>query len=118
MPQANDTWLRWDAAWENGLLASKRLEILNECTAPHFTYTNPNTAISGNLEELANYIGPTLEAAGGGLQVKHLAWYENNDRSALHWDMMDTNTDKALIRGWSYGQYDEQGRLICVADFW
>lgn len=119
MPQDfKTTWAQWDSAWELDLPTSKRLEILQQCTAPGFTYTNPMTELSGDLEAMANHIDHALEATGNKLRVKHKEWFSNHNRCALHWDMDDITTSTAAMHGWSYGQYDTDGKLLCVADFW
>lgn len=118
MPALKEAWTTWDRAWDNGLSASRRIELLKECTVPNFTYTNPDTKISDDLPALAEYIPKALEAAGNVAQVKHIQWEENNSQSALQWDMMNTTTEQAILSGWSYGKYDEDGKLVCVADFW
>ena len=117
-PDFKATWALWDKAWDLDIPTSRRLEILKQCAVPDFTYTNPQFELVGDLEALARYIDHALEATGNKLSVKHKEWFSQHNRSALHWDMDDITTSTAAMHGWSYGQYDVDGRLLCVADFW
>ncbi|KIW20924.1 hypothetical protein PV08_01503 [Exophiala spinifera] len=112
-------WAQWDNAWDLGLPAEKRLEILKNATAPGFTYTNPTSHIpNGNLEEVVQLIGQMLQGPGKNMTVKHLNWWEHHGHSALHWDMVDVDSGEAKLRGFSHGRYAEDGKLLSVTDFW
>ncbi|KAJ9643260.1 hypothetical protein H2204_002156 [Knufia peltigerae] len=119
IPTRKEIWAQWDNAWDPGLPADKRLEILKNATAPEFTYTNPGSHIpNGNLEEVVQLIGQLLQTEGNNMKVKHLNWWEHHDHSALHWDMVDADTGEAKIRGFSHGRYAADGKLLSVTDFW
>ena len=113
-----EVWKTWDRAWDNGLTENKRIGFLQRCTASGFVYTNSDIKISDDLPGLVKFISQALAATGNSAQVQHVDWKENNSQSALQWNMVDVKTDGVILKGWSYGRYDENGKLVCVADFW
>ncbi|KAL6250816.1 hypothetical protein RBB50_003119 [Rhinocladiella similis] len=119
VPPRKEIQAQWDKAWDLGVPAEKRLEILKDATAPELTYTNPGAHVpNGNLEEVVQLIGQLLQASGNNIKVKHLDWWEHHDHSALHWDMVDVDTGEARVRGFSHGRYAEDGQQLSVTGFW
>ncbi|KAK5716253.1 peroxin [Elasticomyces elasticus] len=111
MSPLEDTWALWDRARDNGLSGPERLALLQQCTASGFTYTNPQSVVRDNASDLVEYIDKILDTKDNTLKVKHIQWFENNSRCALQWDMVDIATFQPAMSGWSYGQFDKEGRL-------
>lgn len=118
MPSKTEIWAQWDKAWDLGLPAEKRLELLKNATAAGFAYTNPTSTVSNDLEALAQLIGDLLQKAENKITVKHLKWYEHHDSCVLHWDMINVDTKELAVHGWSYGNFAEDWKLLAVIDFW
>ncbi|KAJ5382470.1 hypothetical protein N7517_000381 [Penicillium concentricum] len=118
MSSTKDTWAQWDQAWDLGLPLEKRLAILKNATAPGFIYTNMASIVSDDLESLVQLIHEALKQQSNKLTVKHIKWHEQHSQSALQWDMIDIDSGKAALSGWSYGKYAEDGKLLSVSDFW
>lgn len=118
MSTKQEIWAQWDKAWDLGLPAKERLSILKAATAANFRYTNPQAEVPrGNLQQLVQLIGEVLVQTGNRLTVNHIKWHEHHDQCALQWEMIDVRTKASVLPGWSYAQYDEEGKLLCVADF-
>jgi len=117
MPTKKEIWAQWDDAWELNRTTEERRAILKAATTPDFKYTNPAVEVSGNLDQLVEVIEKVLKDTGNKLRVKHITWHEHHDHSALQWDMMDVQSNKAVLPGWSYGRYAEDGKLLSVTDF-
>jgi hypothetical protein len=114
-----DIWLIWDQAWEQGLSGPERLKLLQDCTsASDFVYSAPTTIQRGDAQSLIQYIEQALATMGNTFELKHVRWFENNERCALQWELTDIGTYQTALSGWSYGQFDSEGKLACVADFW
>ncbi|KAJ5542915.1 hypothetical protein N7535_005337 [Penicillium sp. DV-2018c] len=118
MSQLKDVWAQWDQAWDLGLSPEERLSILKNATAPGFIYANMDKLVSDDLESLVQLIHDALSRQGNKLTVKHIKWFEQHGQSALQWDMVDIDSGKAALSGWSYGKYAEDGKLLSVSDFW
>jgi hypothetical protein len=106
-----EVWKTWDRAWNKGLTDNERLEHLQQCTAPGFVYTNPDTQISDDLPGLAKYISQAIAAAGDSAQVEHVDWAEKDSESVSCWNMVDVKAETTL-EGRSYGKYDADGKLV------
>ena len=113
-----EMWALWDQAWDIGLTAGQRLAILKNATAPGFIYTNMDASVSGDLKHMVQLIGEVLQQQNNKLTVKHITWYEQHHQSALQWDMVDIDSEKPALGGWSYAHYGEDGKLLSVSDFW
>ncbi|CAI7632152.1 unnamed protein product [Penicillium palitans] len=113
MSSSKDVWAQWDQAWDLGLPSEKRLAILKNATAPSFVYTNMDSIIFGDLERLVRLIQDVLNHQSNKLTVKHI-----NCQSALQWDMVDIDSGKTALSGWSFGKYAEDGKLLSVSDFY
>lgn len=116
-----ETWSQWDRAWDSGLSTSERHSILKNATTSSFVYTNMQSSVSpGDLDTLVELIENVLEQQQNKLQVKHINWWEQHSQSALQWTMMDKETGKGVIDGWSYANYaeDGSGKLERVSDFY
>ena len=111
MPSHKEVWKTWDRAWDKGLTDIERLEHLQQCTAPGFVYTNPDTKISDDLPGLAKYISHAIAAAGNSAQVEHVDWTEGDSESVSQWNMVDVKAGTTL-EGRSDGKYDADGKLV------
>ncbi|KAJ5849384.1 hypothetical protein N7534_008073 [Penicillium rubens] len=118
MSSSKDVWAQWDQAWDLGLPSEKRLAILENATAPGFVYTNMDSIIFGDLERLVRLIQDVLNHQSNKLTVKHINWYEQHSQSALQWGMVDIDSGKTALSGWSFGKYAEDGKLLSVSDFY
>jgi len=118
MSTKKEIWAHWDRAWSLGLPAKERLSALQAATSPNFRYVNPQVEVpGGNLEQLVQFIDQEMVQTGNKLTVKHIKWREHHDQSALQWEMIDVETKASLLPGWSCAQYDAEGKLLSVADF-
>jgi hypothetical protein len=106
-----EVWKTWDRAWDKRLTDHERLEHLQQCTAPGFVYTNPDTQIFDDLPGLAKYISQAIAAAGDSAQVEHVDWAEKDSESVSRWNMVDVKAETTL-EGRSYGKYDADGKLV------
>lgn len=106
-------WERYVASWKAESPAQKRA-MYETCLAPECVYTDPLTQAKGWKELEAYMVGFHQQIPGGHFVTEE--FMSHHGRSIAKWKMM--NADAAPIgEGISYGEYDDQNRLVAMTGF-
>ena len=106
-------WERYAAAWKVGPVAEKRA-LLDGCVSPKCRYTDPTAQLSGWDELLAHMVAFHEQIPGGYFVTEY--FLAHHGRSIARWKMFSA-AQVAIGEGISYGEYDEQQRLVTMTGF-
>ena len=106
-------WERYVLAWKVAGLAEKQAS-LRDSVAPGCTYTDPLTRAQGWDELIAYMLDFHRQAPGAHFVTEHFSTHHK--KSLAKWRMVDAAAIK-IGEGTSYGEYDDQNRLIAMTGF-
>jgi len=113
MNDLQDVWERYVSTWKVTDPAQKH-ELFTACLSPRCVYTDPLT-VSRGWEELSAYMANFHQQVPGAYFVTE-QFFSHHQRSAARWKMV-TATGQTMAQGISYGEYDEQAKLVTMTGF-
>ena len=106
-------WERYVRSWQVASEPGIR-DLYATCLAPACVYTDPLTQAKG-WDELAAYmVGFQQQIPGGHFLTEQ--FLAHHGRSVARWKMLNGD-GVCLGEGISYGEYDEQNRLVTMTGF-
>lgn len=106
-------WEKYASAWRE-VTAQGKQDALRQSVADTCVYTDPLVQTEGH-DELIAYMLAFHQQVPGGHFVTHY-FLAHHNVSIARWNM--ANGDGTVIgEGISYGQYNEQGKLIAMTGF-
>jgi hypothetical protein len=108
-----EVWERYAASWKVESAAEKRA-LYETCLSPNCVYTDPEVQAHGWDELVACMIGFHQQVPGGHFVSEQ--FMSHHGRSMAKWKML--NAEAVTIgEGISYGEYDDQNRLVAMTGF-
>jgi len=110
---AKEIWETYTASWKAVQAAEKRA-IFEKCLDEKCQYNDPLVKTNG-WEELAAYMLDFHQQIPGGHFVTHY-FLAHSNKSIARWEMR--NGDNVVLGdGISYGEYNQDGKLISMTGF-
>ena len=107
------TWETYAASWKAPTAEEKR-SLYEQSLSPDCVYTDPLTQARGWTELLAYMLDFHRQVPGGHfVTVEFIAHHQ---RSMARWKMCNGD-DAVLGEGVSYGEYDDDGKLVVMTGF-
>jgi hypothetical protein len=113
MNDARQTWERYVSAWKATEAGDKRA-LFDGCLSPLCVYRDPQTERRGWDDVLAYMLEFHRQVPGGHFVTDQFV--AHHGRSMARWTMRDA-AGRILGEGTSYGEYDEDGRLLAMTGF-
>lgn len=113
MNDMNTTWETYAASWKAETDADKQA-CFEQALAPDCVYSDPMTQARG-WDELTAYMNQFHSQVPGGHFVT-TEFMAHHGRSLAKWEMRDGN-DTVLGDGVSYGEYNNDGKLLSMSGF-
>lgn len=110
---AEETWEVYVSSWKADT-EKARSELYEQALSPDCVYKDPLTCAQG-WDELSVYMDQFHQQIPGGHFVTHY-FLAHHDCSIARWHMLNGKGD-VLGDGVSYGQYNDDGRLIAMTGF-
>ncbi|MEM6274608.1 MAG: nuclear transport factor 2 family protein [Myxococcota bacterium] len=111
--QLRKTWDTYAASW-GAKSAEERRALYREALSPRCIYTDPLHQARG-FDELLAYMQQFHEQVPGGhFVIKEFIFHHH--RSLAKWDMCGAD-GTVLGDGVSYGEYDDDGKLVAMTGF-
>lgn len=108
------TWETYTASWKAETEAEKE-QLFQQSLAPACVYRDP-LAVASGWDEISAYMSEFHKMMPGGHFVtKEFA--SHNNRSISQWNMC-AGDGSVVGDGISYGEYDDQGKLITMTGFY
>lgn len=107
------TWEKYTSTWKMTDKAA-RLAMFSEVLANHAVYTDPLVQAT-TWEELIAYMENFHQQVPGGHFVT-TSFLSHHQKSIANWEMK-TGENVTVGTGTSYGEYDDQGRLVSMNGF-
>jgi len=111
--QFHTIWETYTLAWKENTEAEK-MALFRECLAPNCVYRDP-VAVAEGWGELVSYMLEFHESIPGGHFLTR-EFKSHNNRSIAEWDMC-AKDGTVIGVGISYGEYNEEGRLMAMTGF-
>lgn len=108
-----NTWETYTSSWKVSSREEKE-ELFQRALAKSCRYTDP-VAQHDDWDALLAYMQEFHQQVPGAYFVTREFW-AHHGCSGAHWDMND-GAGKKLSEGFSYGTYDESGRLTSMTGF-
>ncbi len=113
MQEQKKIWETYAASWKAETSAEKR-QLFEQCLAPDFQYNDPLILTKG-WDELDAYMLDFHKQIPGGYFVT--TWFfAHSGKSIAQWEMRGGD-DAVLGTGISYGEHNEDGKLISETGF-
>lgn len=110
---AKDVWERYVGSW-NAAGAAEREALFRQCLAPGCVYRDPDTEARG-WEALGGWMAAFHEQMPGTRFVTD-TFSAHHGRSVARWRMLNA-AGVQLGEGISYGEYDDEQRLVAMTVF-
>ncbi len=107
------TWEKYTSAWKMTSKA-ERLAMFSEVLADNAVYTDPLVQ-AASWDELINYM-ENLHQQIPGAHFVTTCFMSHHQKSIANWKMK-TQENITVGTGISYGEYDDQGRLVSMNGF-
>ncbi len=108
-----DVWERYVASWKTSSVTEKKA-LFEGCVSPACLYTDPIAQARGWLELLAHMAAFHAQIPGAYFVTEY--FLAHHGRSIARWKMLDA-AQLEIGQGISYGEYDEQQRLVTMTGF-
>lgn len=112
----NDIRMTWDTytrSWK-AASAEERTALFAQALSEQCVYTDPLTQRAG-WDALREYMVEFHQQVPGG-HFRTVEFFAHHGRSAARWEMLGAD-ETVLGTGMSYGEYDEDGRLLTMTGF-
>lgn len=113
MNQHEETWKTYVASWRAPSIESKRA-LLQRSLAVDCAYADPFEQTRG-WEQLMTYMARFHRQSSGSYFVT-LEFATHHGRSLAKWEMRDAQ-DNGIGDGIGYGEYDRDGKLVSISNF-
>ncbi len=106
-------WERYVASWKTSDEGQKKA-LLEGCVSPKCLYTDPLAQARGWAELLAHMAAFHAQVPGAYFVTEY--FLAHHGRSIARWKMLNA-AQLEIGEGISYGEYDEQQRLVTMTGF-